>query len=511
MTAKLLHPPQSEPAPVAEPASALPPLVRALLQPSAYPHPADHLELRETHLSWVLLAGPYVYKLKKPVNFGFLDFSTLEHRVADCADEVRLNRRLCPDVYLGIACVVRHADGFRIETASECLEPRCPGQPSPTSRPDHAGGGVARVEPPGTVPTPRTTQAASVGHSDTCVEPAVWMRRLPDAGMLPHLLRTGAADAALMRRIARRLARFHASAATGPGVDDFGTPDMLWTNWEENFAQSAPYLGRTVSSGTYHAILSYVLRFLADQDDLLWGRVAEGRVREGHGDLHAESICVEGSRLHLFDCLEFNPRFRCADVAAEVAFLAMDLDHFGRPDLSAAFVEAYVQASGDQQLLTLLDFYRCYRAYVRGKVRSFRLDQPGLIPGETERIAAQARAYFALALHYTAAQAEPPLRVALPLPVLFPRPLGEGQGEGSASPLPVGEGQGEGVPRAGAGVQAEGVPRAGNVLKAEGVPDNPAHARRKALRPSPRLPISPSPRPSAVGGRRSVSLKGVPS
>lgn len=332
----------------------LPPLVRALLRPEAYPHPAGDLRLIETHISWVVLAGRYAYKLKKPVNFGFLDFSTLERRLADCQDEVRLNRRLCPDLYLGVVAVTRQDGQF------------------------------------------------VVGGRGELAEPAVWMRRLPQTGMLTHLLATGAADAPLLRRVARRLARFHASAATGPGVDAYGAPATLRANWEENFQQTAPFLGRTLAATDYHAIAGYVLRFLADQDELLRARVAAGRIREGHGDLHAESVCVAGRRLYLFDCLEFNPRFRCADVAAEVAFLAMDLDRYARPDLAEAFVQAYVRASGDRDLPRLLDFYRCYRAYVRGKVLSFRLDQPGLSPEQAEQVAAQARGYFELARRYAA-------------------------------------------------------------------------------------------------------------
>src|SRR5687767_3388682 len=169
--------------------AVLPPYVAALLRPDAYPHPADDLRLHETHISWVALAGPYAYKIKKPVNLGFLDFSTVERRAAICADEVRLNRRLCPDVYLGVVYLVEH-------------------------RGDYVVGG------PG-LP----------------LEPAVQMRRLPEDGMLPNLLTAGAVDARLVRRIAGRLARFHATAATGPGIDEYGRPAAVRANWEENFAQ----------------------------------------------------------------------------------------------------------------------------------------------------------------------------------------------------------------------------------------------------------------------------------
>jgi len=327
-------------------------LVASLLRPDAFSHPADHLELHETHISWVILAGPFAYKIKKPVNLGFLDFTTPERRAQDCDDEVRLNRRLCPDVYLGVLQIVERNGGHHV-------------------------GGVGRP-----------------------IEPVVWMRRLPEQGMLPSLLRRGAVSPALVQQIAHRLAAFHDAATTGPGVDEYGSPATIRANWDENIAQTGPVVGRTLDAAMQAGLVAYVGRFLAEQRDLLERRVTAGRIREGHGDLHAASICVEGERIHLFDCLEFAPRFRCSDVAAEVAFLAMDFDHFGRPDLGNAFVDAYVQASGDGELRLLLPFYRTYRAYVRGKVASLRLLEGELSDAQAAAVVADARAYFALACRY---------------------------------------------------------------------------------------------------------------
>jgi hypothetical protein len=160
------------------------------------------------------------------------------------------------------------------------------------------------------------------------------------------------------------------------------------------------------------AVVHYVEHFLRAQAGLFAERVVTGRIRDGHGDLHAASMCVEGvgseQRYHLFDCIEFTPRFRCADVAAEVAFLAMDLDYHGRPNLEQAFVDAYVEASGDAGVVRLLDFYRCYRAFVRGKVLGFRLEQPGLAAADAARVAAQIRAYFDLAWAYADGRAPAP-------------------------------------------------------------------------------------------------------
>jgi aminoglycoside phosphotransferase family enzyme/predicted kinase len=353
---------------VPEPARQ-PRMIADLLQPEAYEHPADDLRLHETHSSWVVLAGQYAYKLKKPVNLGFLDFTTIERRRADCEEEVRLNRRFSPDVYLGIVEVVEHRGRFRVEA---------------------------------------TTSSSG--------EPAVWMRRLPEHGMLPELLARGRADARLARRIGRKLAGFHAQAATGPGVDEYGNPATIAANWQENFHQMAPFVGQTVSGEVNERIRAYVAGFLDAHAPLLQQRVADGRVRDGHGDLHAASICIDHGRIRLFDSLQFAPRFRCADVAAEVAFLAMDFEHHSRADLAWAFVDAYVRTSGDTALLTLLDFYACYRAYVRGKVRSFRLAQTGHTPANAAQIVAESRAYFDLAWAHADGVAKRMLVVSMGLP-----------------------------------------------------------------------------------------------
>src|SRR5579859_2713230 len=322
-------------------------LLPKLLRPSAFAHPARDLRLIETHISWVILAGDFAYKIRKPVNFGFLDFSTLEQRHQDCEAEVQLNRRLCPDLYLGVVDVVRREDGLLF-----------------------------------------------IGGPGRAVEPAVKMRRLPEQGMLPTLLQRGEADARLMQQIARSLAAFHSAAATGKGVDAYGSLETIRANWAENFAQTQD--SALLGPHTRAAIQTHVNQFLSDNVGVFEHRVAGGRIRDGHGDLHAASVCSARRQLYLFDCIEFNRRFRCADVAAEVAFLAMDLEHLGRADLATAFVDAYVRCSGDTELPSLLDFYKCYRAFVRGKVRAFRLAE-GHVDRATENITTEACAYFDLA------------------------------------------------------------------------------------------------------------------
>lgn len=339
-----------------------------LLRADAFPHAARDLRLIETHISWVILAGEHAYKIRKPVNFGFLDFSTLDNRQADCEAEICLNRRLCPDLYLGLVYIVER-DG-----------------------------------------------RLAIGGPGCQVEPAVWMRRLPQSGMLPSILERQAVDEHLMQRIAARLADFHAIAATGPGVDEHGSIATIRANWHENFAQTTACNQRVLPDAYREEIRAYVERFLDSSKALLERRVEQHRIRDGHGDLHADSVCAIRRRLYLFDCVEFSTRFRCADVAAEVAFLAMDLDHLGRADLSHAFVDAYVRQSRDTELRLLLEFYKCYRAFVRGKVLAFRLNEPEVDADAAERVGQQARAYFDLAHQYTARAAQPMLLVTMGMP-----------------------------------------------------------------------------------------------
>ena len=384
----------------------LPERVSDLLRPDAFPHPARDIRLIETHISWVILAGEFAYKLRKPVNFGFLDFSTLEQRRADCRAEVVLNGRLCPDLYLDVVDVVQLDDGHL-----------------------HIGG-------PGTP-----------------VEPAVKMHRLPESGMLPNLLDRGEGDERLMRRLAQQLAEFHAAAATGDGVDEYGSTDTLRTNWDENFAQTT-----LIDPSRRDAIRAYVTRFIADNTALFQRRIDHGRIREGHGDLHASSVCVTRRRLYLFDCIEFNARFRCADVAAEVAFLAMDLEHFGRADLASAFVEAYVRASHDSELRLLLDFYKCYRAFVRGKVLAFRLLEPHLDSDSTARALNDAQSYFDLAYALANPLPRPMLVVTMGLPGSGKTTLAHAAGEPSRSAAPI-----VGCHAQAAGWRADNIPHGGYV------------------------------------------------
>jgi aminoglycoside phosphotransferase family enzyme/predicted kinase len=326
-------------------------LVRALLDPAAYPEAErpDRIELVETHISWLFFAGRFVYKVKKPVSFGFLDFTTLERRHRYCDEEWRLNQRLSPDVYLGVASIGQLDGRYRI------------GQ-------------------------------------EPAVDWAVKMRRLPGDRWLSRVLDRGEASPALMRRIARRIAGFHAEAGTSDHVRQVGGIATVRFNTAENFAQTREYIGITVEASTYDRVSGYTQVFLEDREELFARRERDDRIRDCHGDLHADQICVENG-IAFIDCIEFNERFRYGDVAADIAFPAMDIDYHGHPELSAELVREYVTASGDAGVLELLDFFKCYRAFTRGKVRSFRLRQ-ALPDRERAAVVDQASRYFDLAGRY---------------------------------------------------------------------------------------------------------------
>ncbi len=336
-------------------------LVEAMRDPAFYPHAPDTVELIQTHISMIFIAGEFVYKVKKAVDFGFLDFTTLEKRLFFCTEELRLNRRLAPRIYLDVLPI--------------CQDDR------------------GRIR---------------LGEGGRIIEYALKMRKIPADRMLKRLLAEGRVEPAVMKAVAERVARFHGEAATGGEIDSIGGPDTVRKNIEENFRQTEPYVGRTIPEDRYRFLKSYALRFLRNGSSLLEKRVADGRIRDCHGDLHLEHICL-AEEIIIFDCIEFNKRFRYEDVAAEVSFLAMDLDYNGHADFGEVFVDSYIAATGDRGVLSLLNFYKCYYAYVRGKVNGFRLDDPAIPEEEKPGAATAASRYFELAYRYACRLERPTL------------------------------------------------------------------------------------------------------
>jgi uncharacterized protein len=326
-------------------------LVEAMRDPAFYPHPVDRVDYLQTHVSSVFLTGPYVYKLKKPVDFGFLDFTTPELRRRCCQKEVELNRRLAPELYLGAEPVV-------VREGRAVL------------------GGVGEA-----------------------VDWVVVMHQLDQRLLGPALLEAGALTAEKLDGVVDLLVPFYQGAATGPGVDEYGAMEVVKFNTDENFQQTAPFVGAALPPADYEAIMAYTNAFYRERGDLFQRRVEQGHIRECHGDLHLNNIFFLNPPV-IFDCIEFNERFRCSDVAVDLAFLVMDLDFQGRPELARRVVDRYVEQSGDHELEELMGFYACYRAYVRGKIACLTSADPAMDPEARTRQLALAGRYFHLARRY---------------------------------------------------------------------------------------------------------------
>lgn len=329
-------------------------LVERLSDPAFYPGQTRNVEVIQTHISYIFLTDHHAYKVKKPVDFGFLDYTTLAKRLECCEREVALNRRLCSDTYLGVV-PVRENDG----------------------------------------------ELSLDGPGET-VEYAVKMKRLPQDQMLRRVLARGEGDDLLFQRIASLVVEFHARAVMPPAAGAIKGLDGAKLNCDENFAQTEKYVGTLVPAATFDFIRTSTNLFFERHPALFARRVSERRIVDGHGDLHLDSICATDP-IRIFDCIEFNERFRIQDVTEEVAFLAMDLEFHGYAPFARAFVDAYVEASGDAELLELLSFYKTYRAYVRAKVSSFAVADPHIPEEAKETIRTTASRYYELAAHYAAA------------------------------------------------------------------------------------------------------------
>jgi len=334
-------------------------LLPFLLNPRSYPHRPRAVRLVQTHASFVFIAPPFVYKVKKPVNFGFLNFSTLEKRRHFCEREVSLNRRLSPSIYLGV------------------------------------------------VPISTRNGRFVFGAGDKVVEYAVQMRKLSDRGFLDQLVERDEVVPGDLNRIAHALKHFYESQHPTEEIEAWGRIDRLRISTDENFRQTREFIGHTISRPAFEAIRFYTDRCYARHERLFASRIKERRIRDCHGDLHLDHIHVTPRALHIYDCIEFNDRFRYVDVGSDAAFLAMDLDYEGRPDLARYFATQMASALNDDGMPRLMDFYKCYRAFVRGKVESLHNVAHAAPEEERQASSERARRYFRLALQYAVAGSQP--------------------------------------------------------------------------------------------------------
>lgn len=311
-------------------------LIEALCRPEAYDHPVDAVAVIQTHISWVLLTGPVTYKIRKPVDLGFVNFTTLERRLHDCREELRLNRRLVDDLYLGLAAVVPTEQGPRLRELAE----------------DRSDAEI--------LDTP-------------LLEVAVRMRQFPQEALLPAALARGEVGGEQVDHLAETLARFHAAAAIAPAGGPLGTPAAAREPVEANFAclrerAAAALQPRLERLATWNAATFAAL------EPLLRRRLEQGRVRECHGDLHLGNMLLRAGRIEVFDCLEFSPALRWIDVVSDLAFLVMDLRQRGQAALGDRLLNHWLECSGDYGGLALWRWYGSYRALVRAKVAALSGD-----------------------------------------------------------------------------------------------------------------------------------------
>ena len=333
--------------------TSVPPLIQQMLQPGFYPHPvAEPVQLIQTHISYVFLTGDYAYKLKKPVNFGFLDFSTLVKRQHFCDEELRLNQRGAAEIYLEVLPISQTGDQY------------------------HLGG-------------------------ENVVEYALKMHQFPQETLFVEMFERGELEATRLEELGRVVAQYHAKAETSDYIRTFGAVDRVRAAFDENYAQTEKYIGGPQTQFQFEETKQYTDEFFAQKPELFASRVQNNWIRGCHGDLHLRNICLWQDKILLFDCIEFNEPFRFVDVMYDVAFTVMDLEARQRPDLGNAFLNTYVEQTGDWEGLQVLPLYLSRQAYVRAKVNSFLLDDPSVPSVVKEEAAATAAQYYQQAWQYT--------------------------------------------------------------------------------------------------------------
>ena len=333
--------------------------ITSMLRAEVYDHPVKHIELIETHISAVILTGDFVYKIKKPVNFGFLDFSTLEKRHTCCMEELRLNSRMAPEIYLDVVTITG------------------------------------------------TPESPVIGASGKAIEYAVKMAQFPQSAQLDHRLAAGQLKLEHMDAIAHMVADFHQCIDVADDSMDFGTKAAVYHPVDENFRQIDEHIDTAPYAETLATLQRWSRAGYERLSPVFDQRKHDGFIRECHGDMHLRNMLWldsdTGGRPLAFDCIEFNANLRWIDVISEVAFLVMDLQSRQQQPLANRFLNSYLEATGDYAGLKVLPFYLCYRALVRAKVDALRLEQKNLTPQERAQSLAEFESYLELASGYVKA------------------------------------------------------------------------------------------------------------
>ena len=326
--------------------------VEEIKKPETFGKDIESVELIQTHISFVVLTGKYAYKIKKPVDFGFLDFSTLEKRKYFCNQEIKLNKRLCPDIYLEVVKITKKDNALEINGSGEI------------------------------------------------VDYAVKMKEFSQRKIMTNLLDENKIDEATIENLVENLVSFYKKEKSTDEINKFGEIETIKQNTDENFDQTKEVIGKTIDKKKFDEIKNITNRFLEEKKDVFDKRIKNNYIKDCHGDLHTGNIVIKNNEICIFDCIEFNKRFRYSDAASDIGFLAMDLDYQGRPYLSSYLIKKYVEKSKDKGIYDVINFYKAYRAYVRGKVAGFKLNDPNILKEEKNKTVNVASKYFDLAYYY---------------------------------------------------------------------------------------------------------------
>lgn len=328
-------------------------LIAALQNPALYPHPVDGFKVIETHISWVILTGTYAYKIKKPVDFGFLNFTDLADRKHFCDEELRLNQRMAPDLYLRV------------------------------------------------LPVNGSIEAPVIDGDDEPIEYMLQMREFPQTQLMAEVQARGELTDAHIDALAEQIARFHLSTPQVPADHPLNSAEAIVAPMRQNFEQIRPLLTEQADLQQLDALHGWTETSIARLQPVLEQRTQQGFIRECHGDLHLGNATLIDNQAVLFDCIEFNEPFRLIDIACDAAFLAMDLEDRGLKSQARRFINGWLERTGDYAALELLSLYKAYRALVRAKVSLFRLHQEQ-DPVQRRVILRQYRGYANLAESYSA-------------------------------------------------------------------------------------------------------------
>lgn len=338
-------------------------LITFLQKKNAYPHQPERVEHIQTHISHVFLAPPYVYKFKKSVDFGFLDYSSINKRKKFCHREVELNRRLSDDIYLGVVSVTKEGDSFQV--FDEVLQ------------------------------------------TNAVVEYAVKMKQLSKEYFLHSYLEKDTLKKTHLDRVADKLADFYNNQQPDEQVLQYGEIESIKVNTDENFEQTKGFVGEIIDDNMYRAIQYFTNQYFECRSELFERRIAQKRIVDGHGDLHLEHIHITPGKVQIYDCIEFNDRFRYGDLAVDLAFFAMDLDFNNCWQEERYFIDQMAHKLDDPDLLEIIDFYKCYRAYVKGKVKSLQSTEDEVPQVDRKKAVRTASQYFLLSLRYALLGSKP--------------------------------------------------------------------------------------------------------